>query len=198
MHKGELFHFNKAIIKMVISTMQRYSEVVGLPVICIDDGRRIGVVRDAVFCPVTREVRALILERKGYEIDHKVVLYEDILNLGRDAVVVNGVSCAVPMRKLEAGGRLKGRMKINGLRIYSKSGKDLGTVKDILFDGSTGKIEGVEVSDGLVQDLVDGRNILPLFGKVEFSDEIILVDREAVEEMVSTGGGIRRKIFGEK
>ena len=54
----------------------------------------------------------------------------------------------------------------------------------------------MEVSDGLLQDIITGRNILPLFGKVEFGEENILVDKEAVEEMLSNGGGLKKKLFG--
>jgi len=60
-----------------------------------------------------------------------------------------------------------------------------------LFDLKHGKIDGIEVSDGLLQDIVKGRSVLPLIGKVEFGEENILVDNEAVEEMMETGGGIK-------
>jgi len=41
-----------------------------------------------------------------------------------------------------------------------------------LFDLKHGKIDGIEVSDGLLQDIVKGRSVLPLIGKVEFGEEI--------------------------
>jgi len=37
-----------------------------------------------------------------------------------------------------------------------------------------------------------------LIGKVEFGEENILVDNEAVEEMMETGGGIKNLIEGNK
>ena len=85
---------------------------------------------------------------------------------------------------------IKGEIK--GLKVYTKTGQDLGVVNDILFDQKTGTIEGVEVSDGVLQDIVLGRKVVPLFGKVEFSSESMLVDKEALDEMTSTGGGLIR------
>lgn len=177
--------------------MERYSEVIGLPILCVDNGKKIGTVKDMIFCPKYREVKAILLERKGCQVSKKVIWLKDIVCMGRDAVIVNDCGCTVRMSEVKNDRELKDRGMVKGLRVYSKSGEDLGMVEDILFDYKTRMIEGVEISDGLLQDIVKGRNILPLCGKVEFSEENILVEREAVEEMMSTGGGLKKKLLGE-
>lgn len=172
--------------------MERYSEIVGLPVICADNGKKVGIIHDVIFCPKTREVRGFLLERKGCEISKKVVRLKDVVNLGRDALIINDCSCISKVLSRKGSPELMDKAEVRGLRIYTRSGEDLGVVKDVLFDYKTGTIEGFEISDGLLHDLVQGRNILPLFGKVEFSEESILVDKEAIEEMSNTGGGLKK------
>lgn len=175
--------------------MERYSEVIGLPVICAEDGKKVGSVKDILFSPKERKVLAILLELESYQIIRRAVMLDHILNLGGDAVIINGSECVKELKKLENLDTFKNKGIIKGLRIYTKSGDDLGVVKDILFDYKTGYIEGVEISDGLVQDIMQGRRILPFIGKVEFSDESILVDRDAAEEMTSTGGGLKKKLL---
>jgi uncharacterized protein YrrD len=175
--------------------LHRYSEVLNLPVICANDGKKAGFVKEIIFCPVNREVKAFILEHKGLDIKKRVVLFKDVLNLGKDAVIVDNHSCISEMGRAVYLNTFRDEGGILGLKIYSKSGDDLGVVKDVIFDWKTGRIEGVEVSDGLLQDVVQGRSILPFFGKVEFSEENVLVEKEAVEEMVNTGGGIKNRLF---
>ncbi|MGI6777498.1 MAG: PRC-barrel domain-containing protein [Acetivibrionales bacterium] len=175
----------------------KISEVIGLPVICIDSGKKIGTVEDLILNRGKSEVKALILERAGFEIRRKVILMKDIAYLGKDAVMVNTESCKTELRMVFNSSITEDKGEIRGLRVYSKSGEDLGEVKDVLFDSKTGTVEGVEVTEGLLQDIVQGRKILPLFGKVEFSEESMLVDREAVEEMMGTGGGIKNKLLKE-
>jgi len=177
--------------------LQKYSETIGLPVICTKDGKKLGIIKDVIFCPRAREVKAFLLEKKGGRIRDKIIMLEDVVHLGRDAAVVDDISCMVDLKTAEKEGSIKGRMELKGLKIYSRAGSDIGVVTDVLFDFNTGFIEGIEVSDGLLQDVIQGRNILPLIGKVEFSSENVLVDREAVEEMTSTGGGLKKKILGE-
>ncbi|HEX3028974.1 MAG TPA: PRC-barrel domain-containing protein, partial [Clostridia bacterium] len=143
--------------------MERYSEVLGLPVICVENGKKIGIIEDVIFCPKTKETRAFILQRKGCSIDRKVILVKDVLSLGNDALIVNDCTCAKNFKTVKNSEELKNRGDIQGLKIYSKNGENVGTVKDILFDYRTGTIEGVEISDGLIQDIVQGRRILPLF-----------------------------------
>ncbi|MCX7842403.1 MAG: PRC-barrel domain-containing protein [Clostridia bacterium] len=173
--------------------MQKYSEVVGLPVICAENGIKAGIVKDVVFCPGTREIRALVLERKGTQIRKRVLLVKDILSIGRDAVIINDSKCITDWRKAVRSKSLEGNGKLLGLRIVSKAGEDIGIVKDVLFESKTGDIEGLVISDGLIQDILEGRNILPLFGKAEFSEEYILVDNEALEEMHKKGGGLKNR-----
>lgn len=167
--------------------MQKYSEVIGLPVICAEDGKKIGIVNDIVFLPKSREVKALVLERKGGQVRHKLIYLKDIRNIGTDAVVVNDCTCVTKDKNFSW---LRNKEILRGLHIYSNNGADIGVVKDILFDYQNGCIEGFEISDGLLTDVIKGRRLIPLFGKVEFGEDSILVSNEAIEEISETGGGI--------
>lgn len=171
--------------------MEKSSQIIGLPVLCGDSGKKLGIVKDIVYCPSSKEVKGIILENTGWRMGKRLIFFDSIKSFGNSAVIVSGPACAMPLRKARGDGRLKNKGEILGLRVYSKKGEDMGVVKDVLFDPKTGIVEGVEVSDGYIQDIVQGRRIMPLFGKVEFGDEAMLVDKDAVEEAESTGGGIR-------
>ena len=177
--------------------MNKYSEVVGLPVICSDNGKLIGIIRNIIFNLDTRTVEAFVLEKTGLVNSRKVLYLKDVVRLGKDAVIIENDNCTISWKEAKSL-VLRNENTLAGFRVFSRSGKEMGIVKDVLFDYKTGLIEGVELSDSLFNDLMNGRNILPLFGKVEFGEDIILVDNEAVEEMTNTGGGIRNKFFNEK
>lgn len=178
--------------------LHRYSEVLGLPVICIDGGKRLGTIEDIVFDTEEKDVRAFLLEHKGVELKKKAVMLKDVLSLGNDAVIIADHSCVADFKKEKDSVGKKDEGYIIGLRIFTKDGDDLGMVKDVIFDWKTGRIEGFEISDGILQDIINGRKIMPLLGRVEFAEENILVEKEAVEEMEITGGGIKNRFFGEK
>ena len=174
--------------------MERYSEVLGLPAICLEDGKKVGVIKNIIFCPKKKKLLAFLLECRSYELSKKVILAEDIINLGKDAVIISDLKCLKDLRKIKNTDEFIDKGEVIGLRVYSRSGEDMGIVKDVIFDYKTGSIEGVEISDGLMQDIVKGRSVLPLIGKVEFGEDVILADSEAVEEIMETGGGLKNII----
>lgn len=178
--------------------MERYSEVIGLPVICVENGKKIGAVKNIIFCPKKKKLLAFLLECRSYEFSKKVVLTEDILNIGRDALIIKDESSLKDLRKTKNTDEFVDKGEVIGLRVYSKNGEDMGIVKDVIFDYSNSSIEGVEISDGLIQDIIKGRSLLPLFGKVEFGREVILVDNDAIEEITETGGGLKNIIYEKK
>lgn len=178
--------------------VEKYSEVLGLPVICVENGKKVGVVKNIIFCPKKKKLLAFLLECKSYEFNKKIILTEDIVNIGKDAVIIDEESTLKDLRKTKDSDEFIDKGEVLGLRVYSRNGEDMGIVKDVLFDYKNSNIEGVEISDGLLQDIVKGRTILPLIGRVEFGKEVILVDTDAVEEIMETGGGLKNIINDNK
>lgn len=174
--------------------LHRYSEVLNLPVLCADSGKRAGIVKNIIFSLESKEVKALLLEHKGLSMNKRVVFLGELLSLGGDAAIVNSSGCVAEMDRIAYSEAFRDDGSLLGLKVYSRDGGELGVVKDVIFDYRTGKIECFEISDGLFQDVMQGRKLLPLFGKVELGDEFAIVESEAVEEMEETGGGIRNKL----
>jgi uncharacterized protein YrrD len=175
--------------------LHRYSEVLNLPVLCADSGRKAGVVKDIIFGLAGKSVNALLLEQNGLSLKKKVVLLDKLLSLGSDAAIINSSSCVSDMDKASYFDAFRDEGALLGLKVFSKAGGELGIVKDVIFDWKTGKIESFEVSEGMIQDVMQGRKLIPLFGKVELGEEFAVVGSESVEEMEETGGGIRNRLL---
>jgi len=139
-----------------------------------------------------------LLECKSFEFSKKIIYTDDIVNIGKDAVIIKEENSLKNYKKTKKSHEFTEKGEVIGLRVISKKGEDVGIVKDVIFDYKHNCIEGFEISDGLIHDLVKGRSVLPLIGKVEFGEEIILVDNDAVEEIMETGGGISNIIKDKK
>jgi uncharacterized protein YrrD len=174
--------------------LQKYSEVLNLPVICADSGRKAGVVKDILFSSEERQVKALLLEREGVSVKKRVIFLSELISLGGDAAIVDSAGCVADMDRASFRNNFKDEGSLIGLRVFSKAGGEVGVVRDVIFDCRTGRIEGFEISDGLLQDVMHGRKLLPLFGKVEMGKEFAVVEMEAVDEMEGTGGGIKGRL----
>jgi uncharacterized protein YrrD len=178
--------------------MLRYSEILGLPVICADSGKKSGIVKDIIFSPGEREVKAILLENKGISLKKKVVQLREVLNIGDGAVILDNAQCVAYIGRSRYAVEFADEGCILGLKVFSKTGDDMGIVKDVVFDWKSGRIEGFEISDGLLQDIIQGRKVMPLSGRVEFGEDSIIVEKEAVDEMLDIGGGLRNKLLMKK
>ncbi|MGE5615149.1 MAG: PRC-barrel domain-containing protein [Bacillota bacterium] len=174
--------------------LHRYSEVLNLPVICNGSGKKAGNVTDVVFNPGSREVKALLLDDRGFSLKKRAVFLENVTKLGEDAVIIDSMDCITSIGRT-AFAKVFGKSGLLGLKVFSKTGGEIGIVKDVLFDVQTGRIEGFEISDGFFQDVMQGRKILPLIGKAELGEEFAVVEKEAVDEMKETGGGIMKRMM---
>mgnify|MGYP000968422843 CR=1 FL=1 len=175
--------------------LHRYGNVLNLPVICADSGKRAGTVKDLIFDSGKKEVMALLLESAGLFLKKKAVLLEELLDFRGDAAVISSKSCIKEIDIQDYFEVFPGIGCLIGIKVFSKSAGEIGTVSDVIFDAESGRIEGFEISDGLLQDIMQGRKMLPLVGKVEFGKDFAVVENEAVEEMQDTGGGIRNKFL---
>jgi len=172
--------------------LETYSEVIGLPVICVDNGKKVGSVTDVFFNPENRKVLAFLVDSASSGRSKYAILLKNVRSLGNDALIIDSKKVLMKVKPLKRS-ILTGNGKLTDMRVYSRKGDYFGLVKDILFNYETGDIEAVKVSNGLISDIIEGRDLIPLFGKVEFSEEIILINREAVEEISNTGGGLKNK-----
>lgn len=170
--------------------LKKYSDVLGLPVISAANGLKIGTLKDVLFHKSNKLILAFLLEKGNYAVKGNVIRLQNVLSLGNDALIVDNPANLLEYRNYKKDNPLDDKNHLRGFKVYTHSGEDLGVVQDIMFDYKTGKVEGVQVSDGLVQDIMVGRNILPFLGKVDIGNSNILVESEAVEEMINTGGGL--------
>ena len=90
----------------------------------------------------------------------------DKATIGIDAVIAEGdlSELSSPQKMPDAGAH-----NLLGKRVVREDGVDLGVISDIILDPLTGRIEGLELSESVVGDLISGRKMLP-YTPQEFDD----------------------------
>lgn len=170
--------------------MKRYSQIVGLPVFSTVTGNKLAEVVDLVFLRDSKKIYALTVGNRLMSNSNIAIMFDDISGIGNDAIMVQDKSVITKLAK----SILKDKIELNGISIYTQEGKGVGIVKDILFDETTGYIEGVELSDSLLSDIISGRNIMPFSGKIILSEGNMIIGREAYDEILHGGGGLRMRL----
>ncbi|PTX58436.1 uncharacterized protein YrrD [Melghirimyces profundicolus] len=139
--------------------MRRSQDVIGLPVIHVKTGKRLGTVRDLLFDREQRMI-GVLLENGGWVRKGRYIPFERIGSLGADAVIVDSEEDIRPLEDGQRGcyGFLTGR-KLKGRSIVMTNGRDLGMVEDVYFLEDVGTLMGYELSEGFISDLTEGRKV---------------------------------------
>jgi uncharacterized protein YrrD len=71
-------------------------------------------------------------------------------------------------------------------KVFTSKGKEIGYINDIYFNVEFTSIDAFEITDGLIEDLISGRKIVPLIGDVFIKEEGIFISKEAYEEIMES------------
>ncbi|MGO4528832.1 PRC-barrel domain-containing protein [Paenibacillus sp. 2TAF8] len=155
----------------------KLQEMIGLAVFDVEDGKQVGKIQDFIVND-DWEIEGIELENKGLFTNHvKMVQWEDIVAYGEDAVMIRNQQA---VRKTGADDikytYLLGRSKLKEMSVLTEEGLLLGRVSDVYFDQEMGNtIIGIEITDGFVSDLIEGRKWLPCTSDMSIGESAIMV-----------------------
>ena len=137
-----------------------YSQIIGSNILCIDEQAALGKVADIVLQKSDMKIKALLLHSAFFFVPPKVVIFDDITDFDRKAVIVQKEDDIVPINELVSVKQtLKAKMHGVRQRVYTKSGKYLGTVYDYTIDSASGLIYSIYVKH-LLSDRILPRTVI--------------------------------------
>ncbi len=164
--------------------MREISTIVGLEVIGIADGKVIGRVSEVVCDLASGKLVGLITGEGPAE---KGIPADAIVTIGDDAVMVPASDAAEPLSQMDDLMRL--RREGRPLEVVTDDGRRIGRVSRIWIDPVNKLVTRYEVSRGVVQDITEGRLMLPVIeGTVHGTDTLIVPAAQAMALSGHTGG----------
>lgn len=167
--------------------MLKGRELLSLPVVTLKDRTQIGEVKELIYDHTKNQVIGYLIEPGGWLRDGKGFLHVDLVRRDEDCLIINDESV---VRKLGTIPELKeikeSQNDLRGLRVEQENGHILGVIQDLVVDGETGEILGYEVSDGFIQDLLDGRVTISI--RSISIDENKVITSQDVENVIKTKG----------
>lgn len=158
--------------------------MIGLPVIETQRGKRIGSVTDLLF-DEGKSLVGVLLTPKGIMRRAHFIPLEKILSVGEDALTVRDEN-SISELDTEKGLYfvLNGESHLKGKPVITVNGHSLGQVEDVYFQEEVGTIIGMELSDGFLSDVMEGRKYLPWSDKMKMGMDAILVSQEIEDRTV--------------
>lgn len=172
--------------------MRKGSDVIGKVVVAYDTGVKIERIRDLIFDQEHNQILGFLVQEKGVFRDAKVILLEEVLAIGADAIVVaskDSVSGAHNHPEIKE--ILRHDNVLRGTKILTTDGLDLGTLVDLFFDNRSGAVAGYESSGGLFSDAYSGRAFVPAPKTLKIGRDVAFVPPETAALMQEQVGGLK-------
>ncbi|HHW06858.1 MAG TPA: hypothetical protein GXX34_04900 [Clostridia bacterium] len=164
--------------------MYRSKRLFALPVISLNDGEELGKVQGVVIDPEAIALAALILDyRKGIFREPRLIPFEHITSFGDYAVTVkDSGACERVNQSPHLATLFRRSPRVLGAKVLTEDGNYLGTVEEFFFDPATGKINGLELGNSLLDNLMHGKTVIKgcVITTIGKSAVIVKSDTEAI------------------
>lgn len=147
----------------------RGSQLIGLTVLAGPDLKPIGQVREVLLSTDGRRICGLELDPAGWLQPRRALDFRAVRAVGETSLIAEEVY-------LEDGTESRCGRDLVGLPVIRRSGEEVGVMDDFHFDPVTGEVTALQVSRGLVDDLLSGKGLVPLDGPVTAGEAAILLD----------------------
>ncbi|MBS4024210.1 MAG: PRC-barrel domain-containing protein [Clostridia bacterium] len=160
--------------------MKKGRTVIGLAVLEEKEGHRLGKVIDVLYSGDEGKILGIMVETEGISLpEMRFIQFPTIIKLTEEAVFVEGKDALLAPQCLKNNEETSySAALLSGQHIYSELGKEKGTIKDVLLDFTLGKVEGYQISTGLISDLISGRNVIPVGNVITMGKDMIIVKDE--------------------
>jgi len=162
--------------------MRKGKSVIGQPVYSLSDGTKVDSVKDLILEEGEDGVVALLVSEGGLLGTSTVVPFSAVARFGPSAVMIDDRASAVPAASdPRVHEILERRGTLLGSRVITDGGEELGTIADLYFDETSGRISGYEVSGGFLGDATRGSSYLPFTDIRTIGTDVVIATDEARE-----------------
>jgi uncharacterized protein YrrD len=175
-------------------------DLIGLRVITTDLGQEIEKVKELIYDPEVGKILALVVDPGGWFKDAKIIPFEKIKTIGKDAVMIetegvvkNAGEVSQKISRIVEGDDY---LNDNNL-VITEDGTELGKVSDVYFDTDSGEVMEFEISQG-IKNLSSGKKRIKKEDVVKIGENAIIVKRmvagslEQQEQTQGIGGAINQ------
>ena len=130
----------------------------GLKVMSLKQSGKIATTDNILYDPTEHRIKAITIASRE-DVDLRLILFSDIKNIGEDALMV---ASEAAIKNLSEVGKpiermVKDKLYLTNTTVVTEDGVELGKIADFQFDPKTGVVEEIEITQGPIKGLQEGR-----------------------------------------
>lgn len=157
--------------------MIKSKQIAGLGIVELEHGKIIGKVNSTIFSPGVKKIHGFCVDCGKWVKKQKILIPGDILSIGRDSVMVKYDDALRDYSDYpDFSEVMNERNRVFGLIVMTNSGEELGYIEDIILDEKWYTIEGYVLTDGIVEDVLRGKSIIPFEEEMIFGEDTVIIN----------------------
>jgi uncharacterized protein YrrD len=164
--------------------------LIGLPVIIQGTGKKVGIVRELQLSDDTNTITGFYVSGNRFTKKSGLIPFKYIHSVDSHGIIISP-DFLDGMQKLPTAENSIEPELLIGTSLIHQDGRELGKIADILVDLKNGRVAGVEISEGFIDDLVDGRSLLPNMPTSHDAAGTLVLTPEEAESIRPYNKGIR-------
>lgn len=161
--------------------MKRSAELIGLPIMSIEEGIELGRVKDIIVHPQKKEINSLVIEDDSWWKESKIISFGLIRGI-EETITVNNSSSVVTISLLpEVERLLENKVSVIDSNVITYSGKLIGKITEYFIDKRTGNIEAYLLTEQKIKNDYYGDLLLPKSCITTLGKKMVVVVDEIVQ-----------------
>lgn len=172
--------------------MIKSKKLTGMKVVDMKTGKVLGRIKDALFLPGDKKIKWFTVECPGWFRNKKALPVENIKHIGSN-VVIYGTDGLQEIIKDSAIFKASDKKElIFGRKVISSDGEDLGYIDDIIFDERDFSIEGYVLTDGIIEDIINGKSVILNDRSITFGEDMVILNGRCNDVMLKNHISIKK------
>lgn len=173
--------------------MLKVSDIIGFQIICSDNRKFQGEVKDVILDLNARKLAGLIIDY-GSIIHHtRVIDFNSVYEISRNKVIVKFKKNIVQLKNIDFSKRhIRKNENILGIEVIGEEENLFGFIQDVLFEEKSGNILGFILTNGIVDDIYNGVEILPIHGPIYFNNMRFVISKSSRKNILRNIGGLKK------
>jgi len=121
-------------------------QILRLPVLSIEEGKKVGVVKELILNPKQGTVDFLLVEDDAPYLGLKGIPFEAVQGIGEFALTVASCSSLSPVAEINGAiDLIKKNLYLPGTRVLTRKGRLVGSISEYFVDDNTGAVVGCQL-----------------------------------------------------
>lgn len=175
--------------------MRKSRKFISLPIISLEEGQKIGVIKDIIIDPIRKELAAILVEQRGWFKEQKIIPYSKVRSAGVDAITVEKSSSVDKAANFPGiMGLINDKIALIGARVITETGVIIGQVDEFWVDELSGKLIALDITGNLFNSILKGTGQLSVEHIRTIGPDVLVACEGAETLLTNLDGGLQDRV----